>query len=102
METDREILREVGIFLVLFYVFLNMLILLNIVIAMMADTYVMMTSVRKGIYNYNIIKVAPTYKLDKYYGGLSMLTPPFCLIGTFCLLPYYLSVHDKKRLERFN
>ena len=49
----------------LFFVFLNVLVLLNFVIAMMADTYTIMTSVRSGLYNYSIIESAPSIKPEK-------------------------------------
>lgn len=79
------------------YVASNILILLNIVIALMSDTYQTMTSVRKGLYNYNIVQIEPSYKLDKYYGGLIIFNPPFSIIS-FLLLPFYLTIKDKKRL----
>lgn len=101
-QPERKLLRQFGIGFVLSFVFINMLLLLNIVIAMMADTYAMMTSVRRGIYNYNVVRVSPAYRLDKNYGGLTLLFPPFCLISTFCLLPYYMCVKDTKRLRWFN
>ena len=101
-QPERKLLRQFGIGFVLSFVFINMLLLLNIVIAMMADTYAMMTSVRRGIYNYSVVRVSPAYRLDKNYGGLTLLFPPFCLISTFCLLPYYMCVKDTKRLRWFN
>lgn len=97
----RPVLREIGIYFVLTFIFLNLLILLNFVIAMMADTYSLMTSVRKGLYNYNIIHAAPAYKLDKYYGGLILMMPPFCMI-TFILLPVYVFRKDRQHLAAFN
>ena len=83
------------------FVFLNAIILLNVVIAMMADTYANMTSMRQGIYNYNILLIAPAYKLDKRYGAITALPTPLTIF-TFILLPYYLCVNDKDRLESFN
>ena len=83
------------------FVFLNAIILLNVVIAMMADTYVNMTSMRQGIYNYNILRIAPAYKLDKRYGAITALPAPLTIF-TFLLLPYYLCVTEKDRLESFN
>ena len=93
--------RQVGIWFVLLFVFLNILVLLNVVVAMMADTYALMTTQRKGLYNYNIVKSQSVLKLDKYYGGLILLPYPFCVI-TFLLLPIYLLVSDKETLLAFN
>ena len=94
-------MHDIGVYFVLIFVFLNVLLFLNVVIAMMADTYAMMTSMRKGIYNFNIIKSASVYKLDKYYGGIILLNTPLSVFS-FLLLPYYALVKDKKRLETFN
>ena len=93
-EAERPTFKMIGIYSVLFFVFLNVLVLLNFVIAMMADTYAMMTSVRNGLYNYSIIKSAPSFKPEKQYGGL-ILTPPFCLIS-FLALPLYILIKDKR------
>ena len=93
----RKFMRDVGVYFVLTFNFINVLILLNVVIALMADTYSLMSGVRKGLYNYSIVKTVPAYKLDSYYGGLALLMPPFCLFTFFCM-PYYLCVKDRKRL----
>ena len=98
---DRRLLREIGVYFVMSFVFLNILILLNVVIAMMADTYAAMTSFKQGIYNHNILKTAPSYKLDKRYGGLTILSGPGALIS-FLAMPFYVFIKDRKRLESFN
>ena len=85
----------------LFFVILNVLILLNVVIAMMADTYAVMTSVRRGLYNYNILQVTAGYKPDAYYGGLMVLPPPMCVLS-FLLLPFYIFIRDRATLRSFN
>lgn len=93
--------RLFGIFMILLFVILNVLILLNVVIAMMADTYAVMTSVRRGVYNLNILKVASAYKPDKYYGGLIVLMPPLSIFS-FVLLPIYTCISNRDTLESFN
>ena len=90
-------LRDYGIYLVIVYSFINVLILLNVVIAMMADTYAMLSSVRQGIYNYSVLSMFPSYKLDKHYGGLVSYTYPYSMFAFF-LLPFYLCIKDKKKL----
>ena len=99
-DNGRHTTKLIGVYSVLFFVFLNVLVLLNFVIAMMADTYAMMTSVRNGLYNYSIIKSAPSFKPEKQYGGL-ILTPPFCLIS-FLVLPLYILIKDKRKLNSLN
>ena len=80
--------------------FVNALVLLNVVIAMMADTYVFMTSLKIGIYNHSVIKTAPSYANHKHYGALAFLNAPLAVFS-FLTIPYYLCVTDKKRLEKF-
>ena len=94
-------MRDFGVYFVLMFNFINVLILLNVVIALMADTYSLMSGVRKGLYNYSIVKNVPAYKLDNYYGGMVFLMYPFNMI-TFLLTPYWLCVSDRKRLKAFN
>lgn len=94
---ERPLLRQIGIWLVLIFVFINVLILLNVVIAMMADTYALMSSMRKGVYNYNIVKLYSSYKIEKYFGGLILNWPPFFIISFF-LLPFYIFYRNKKKV----
>ena len=90
-------MRYIGIIFVITFVVANLLILVNIVIAMMADTYSNMTSFRKGLHNYNIVRLVPEYEVDRVYGVLH-LTFPFSLIAFF-MLPYYLFAKDKKSMK---
>ena len=57
----RPDLARIGVYFILLFVFLNLIILVNVVIAMMADTYGYMTSVKLGIYSHSVIKTAPAY-----------------------------------------
>ena len=100
-DPPRKFMRDFGVYFVLTFNFLNVLILLNVVIALMADTYSLMTGVRKGLYNYSIVKTVPAYKLDNYYGGMVFLMYPFNII-TFFLMPYWICVKDRKKLKAFN
>ena len=79
------------------FVVINLIILLNVVIAMMTDTYAHTTSFRQGLHNYTIMSTAPSYRIDKFYGGLILLPPPFAVFGTLTL-PYYFCVKDKAKL----
>ena len=97
---DRPNMKRLGKYFVLSFVFLNAVVLLNVVIAMMADTYGYMTSLRIGIYNHSVIKTAPSYASNKHYGALAFLCAPFATFAFFTI-PYYLCVKDKERLERF-
>ena len=97
---DRPNMSRIGILFVFSFVFLNLLILINVVIAMMADTYGIMTSLRLGIYSHSVLRAAPAYAQEKHYGALALLPAPFALIS-FLTIPYYLCVSDKARLRKF-
>ena len=58
---DKPVLCWTGIVFVFSFVFINLLILINVVIAMMADTYSIMSSQRLGIYCYSVIRTVPSY-----------------------------------------
>ena len=94
---DRPVMKRLGKYFVLLFLFINAVILLNVVIAMMADTYGFMTNLRIGIYNHSVIKTAPSYASNKQYGALAFLPAPFAIISFFTI-PYYLCVKDKERL----
>ena len=66
---------------------------------MMADTYAMLSGVRRGVYNYSVLSIFPSYKLDKCYGGLIAFCYPYSMFG-FLTLPFYCCIKDKKRLQR--
>ena len=97
---NKPNLKIIGRYFILAFLFLNAIILLNVVIAMMANTYGIMTSEKLGIYNHSVIKTAPSYANNKHYGALAFLPAPFA-IASFFTIPYYLCVKDTARLERF-
>ena len=82
-------------------VLLNCILLLNFVIAMLADTYSKLTNQSLGLYYDGVIARIPVYEDDLKYGGLIVGTPPFNLIAIF-LLPYYFCVKEEKRLVAVN
>ena len=90
-----------GILFHLFVLLVNMLLLLNLVIAIMSDTYTFYVNVRLGLFSQGIIEAVPSYQNDKRYGALISAFPPFNLI-TMLMLPIMLCIKDRKKLESFN
>ena len=43
----------------------------------------------------------PSYKNNKYYGGLICMIPPINMLA-YLLLPFYLGIKNKAKLEKFN
>lgn len=79
----------------------NLLLLLNLVIAIMSDTYAKLAEVQLGLYSVGIIEAIPSYKNDKRYGGLIVMTPPISLFA-YLLWPFYHCIEDEKKLADFN
>ena len=48
---DFPIKKYIGHFSLISFLFINMMLLLNMVVAMMTDTYAIMSEFKKGIYN---------------------------------------------------
>jgi len=85
----------------LIVIIINMLLLLNLVIAIMSDTWANLSEVKLGLYLKGIVEAIPVYKNDKRYGGLICMTPPLNIFALI-LLPVYHFTTDKDKLERLN
>ena len=79
----------------------NLLLMLNLVIAIMSDTYSRFSKVQLGLYNVGIIEAIPSYKNDTCYGGLIVMTPPISMLA-YTLWPMYHFIKDERRLKSFN
>ena len=80
---------------------INTVVLLNFIIAILADTYSKLSSQSLGIYYDGIIARIPVYEDDSRYGGLILATPPFNLLA-FLIAPYYAFATDERRLKYVN
>lgn len=96
-DSPRVFLKWFGVGFVVLFIFLNLIILINVLIAMMTDTYALMSSQRKGLFNYGVIRAVPAYKLNKCYGGLLINIFPFSVI-TFFFMPFYIVIKDTATL----
>jgi hypothetical protein len=79
----------------------NMILMLNLIIAIMSDTYTHLSYVKLGLYSQGIIEAIPVYKNDKHYGGLIVATPPINVI-TFLWTPCLACKKDKESLQKLN
>jgi len=57
-----------------------MVLMLNLIIAIMSDTYGVFVQNKLGLYFVGIIEAMPVYKTDKRYGALVSTVPPFNLM----------------------
>jgi hypothetical protein len=79
------------------FILLNLLMLLNLVIAIMADTFNQMVAYKKGLYYDGVIEAMPIFKHDKRYGALISTVPPFNIL-VVPLLPFFLGTNNDKFL----
>lgn len=87
-ESPTPSLKIIGHFFFFIFLFFNLVLLLNMVIAMMADTYAAMNEIKTGIYNYNVLIVEPQWRMNKHFGGIIALSPPLSPL-TVLFLPFY-------------
>ena len=80
---------------------LNMLIMVNLLIAILSDEYASLVEVRRGLYWSSVIDEMSKYRYDKYYGTLSMLPFPYSWLSMLSL-PCMLLFRDPKKLARLN
>jgi hypothetical protein len=65
-----------------------MVLMLNLVIAILSETYSRLSPQRLGLYYDSLIASLPALANDKKYGSLVLLPPPFNVVTIF-LLPYF-------------
>lgn len=98
---DLSLGESVGQIFILTAVIINCIVLLNFIIAILADTYSKLMVQKLGIYYDGIIARIPVYKYDSLYGGLIVGPPPSNVLAIF-MIPFYIFVKDKKRLRHAN
>ena len=80
----------------------NLLLLMNLMIALMSDTYATLSEFKKSLYFTNIIKAMPHYQYDPTYACLITICPPFNIL-VFMFVPYFIlskNNNNKKKLNR--
>ena len=80
---------------------LNMLIVVNLLIAILSDEYAALAEVRRGLYWSAVIDEMPKYRFNKHYGTLSMLPFPASWLSIVSI-PFLFMIKDSKNLARFN
>lgn len=93
--------KEIGRWLLLVIVIVNAIVMLNFIIAILADTYAKWSSKKLGLYYDGVIARIPVYEDDSCYGGLVVGTPPFNILAVG-LLPLYLCIKDENKLRSIN
>jgi hypothetical protein len=79
----------------------NMIIFVNLVIAILSETYLRLANQKLGLFYDGVIEVIHAYKYQKYYGALIAAVPPFNLL-VLPFLPIFVFTRHKKRLRCLN
>ena len=64
-------MRVFGIIYHIIFLFVNLVLMLNFVIAIMSDTYSILSNLKEGLYYNELIKIFPTLDWDQRYGCLA-------------------------------
>jgi hypothetical protein len=83
-----------GLALHVLVLFVNMVLIINLLIAFMSDTYARLAQVRVGLYWSSVIKEMSKYEFDKTYGVLVMFPFVFSFVG-FMILPCFAIIKNK-------
>merc|ERR1740117_637792 len=75
------------------FIIINGIMLLNLIIAIMTDTYVELRKNSHGLYYDGIIEAMPVFKNDRRYGALIATVPPFNLL-VVPLIPFFIGCQD--------
>jgi hypothetical protein len=82
-------------------IMLNMIMFVNLMIAILSETYQRLSIQKLGLYYDGVIEVIPAYKYKKFYGALIAACPPFNLF-VLPFLPIFMLTRNKQRIRRLN
>lgn len=81
--------------------FVNMILMINLLIAIMSDTYVKLTELRAGLFWSSVIQEMPKYMDDERYGALQIFPFVFSWLGLLAM-PFLVLVKDEDLLKKIN
>lgn len=90
-----------GEFFHLLFILLNMVLLVNLIIAILSETYQRLSYQKLGLYYDGVIEVIPAYKYKKFYGSLIAACPPFNFL-VMPFLPFFAFADKKSKVRRLN
>lgn len=93
--------KYVGIIFHICVLIMNLLLLLNLIIAILANTFAYYDNLSLALYYDGVIEAMPMYKYSSQYGALVCCPPPFnVLILPFT--PLFLIIEDEAWLRKLN
>jgi hypothetical protein len=78
-----------------------MIVLINLAIALMTDTYLKLSKVKLGLYYDGVVDAISALKYDKKYGAMITAVPPFNIL-IFLMVPLFLLTKNVRKLKRIN
>ena len=95
--------RAFGSVLFMAYVCVAGVLLINLLIAVLANVYDKMAKVVDALYRSELIQYYKLYKWDNQYGYIMFLTPPFSVINYFTIIAEHLLFcgNDKKLFNEY-
>lgn len=82
----------------MFFIVTNLILLLNMVIAMMSDTYNTMNETLIGIYYHRVLLMMPSFHMDETYGGLGAASSPMNILS-LPFIPFYLGNEETQKAQ---
>ena len=99
---EDDPMRYVGVAYHYIYLLVNLVLMLNFVIAILSDTYSSLSNLKEGLYYNELIKKFPANDWDPKYGCLACASSPFNILLLF-FIPYMLYIEgDEAALVRVN
>ena len=93
--------KWLGLNLHILALFVNMILVINLLIAIMSDMYSRMADLKVGLYWSTVIKEMPKYKYHDFYGALVMFPFIFSWMG-FLFLPLLVFIKKRRVLRKVN
>lgn len=98
---DCPLGRNIGIAFHVIVLIINMILLLNLVIAILTETYGRFSKVKLGLYYDGIVDAISSLKYDKRYGALITAVPPLNIL-MFLTLPVFLLLKNPRTIKKIN
>jgi hypothetical protein len=98
---DLTISSSWGIIFIVVVIIINLIMLLNFVVAILAETYMRFSKVKLGLYYDGVVDAISNYKYDKHYGAMITAIPPFNVI-MFLTTPLLLLTKNPRTQRRIN
>lgn len=104
---DDQFMSRIGLSIELVQILLTFILIVNLVIAVMTETYSRVNATNRGLFNSSVIKNINQFKVDRIFGSVKLLPPPLNVTIIPLLIVYQIYVKyprliSSKTMERIN